>query len=65
MESKILVERNEGIEWRLAKNGNEIATYGQEDQRDIHVEDESGRTSNRWYKSLENSIGQNDKNDIR
>lgn len=44
VERDVLIERNERAKRRAAQDGDEVAADGEEDERDIDVEDERSRT---------------------
>lgn len=52
VERDVLVERNVVVERRAAEERDEVAADGQEDERNLDVQDEGGTTSNRWWHDI-------------
>lgn len=52
VERDVLVERNVVVERRAAEERDEVAADGQEDERDLDVQDERGTTGNRYSQRI-------------
>ena len=50
VEGDVLVKRNDFIQGGAANEGDEVATDGEEDEDDVHVEDKRSGTGDGWVR---------------